>query len=522
VELAARLTRSLAALAVAAAVLAPAAHATYLGHNGKIAYARGGEVWTMDPDGTNQSRLLTDAVDPAWSADGRRIAFGCELVTPRISSHVCTANADGTSRNVLDNFGRDNSGDPSWSPDGLRLAVELDYGCDHHVCFSEVLRVNAADGSDPIGMSAGSVDASWGVNGQIASMTRRIFGFPPEGVATSIVLVRASVPNVYTTLPESDGAAYPDWAPDGERLLYRKSDGFHIVDPEGSSVADIAVDGGEPAWSPDGTKIVFSRFITLSEDTPPFAQSDLFVMNADGTGEQRLTNTVDVNEAAPAWQPAPQDAYPYPASASPVRVSLVPAFEQCRAPNRTHGPPLAFDACAPPAERAGFMTFGSAPRGTSPKAVGHVRLAAVPGDPDSVNRADVKVSVALSDVRRGFDLADGPGSLELVLPVRITDLSSGPFGSDHQATVTDLDDYMTNPLRALVPCTETANPGVGSTCELTTTANALVPGPQNRVQERRRAIWQLDQLAVWDGGEDGFIESRDDNAVLAVQGVFVP
>ena len=507
--MAARLTRSLAALAAAAALLAPAAPATYLGQNGVIAYERGGEVWTMDPDGSDQARLLADARDPSWSADGRRIAFGCDLLSPRISRHVCTANADGTSLTVLDNFGRDNSGDPSWSPDGLRLAVELDYGCDHHVCYSEVLRVNAADGSDPILMLVGAVDPSWGVNGQIAAMSRRIFGFPFPELLTDIELVDARAPNIATIVPGSDGGSAPDWAPDGERLLYGKGGVLHIVDRDGSILAELAA-GGFPAWSPDGTRIVFVR------------DNDIWVVNADGTNEARLTNTADVVESSPAWQPAAQDAYAYPASASPVHMSLVPAFEPCTAPNRAHGPPLAFDACAPPAERAGFMTFGSAPPGASPKGVGYVRLAAVPGDPDSVNRADVRISVALRDVRRGFDLADGPGSLELVLPVRITDLSSGPFGSDHQATVTDLDDYIDNPLRALVPCAETADPSVGSTCSLSTTVNALVPGPEDRVRERKRAIWQLDQLAVWDGGEDGFIESRDDNTVLAVQGVFVP
>jgi hypothetical protein len=150
-----------------------------------------------------------------------------------------------------------------------------------------------------------------------------------------------------------------------------------------------------------------------------------------------------------------------------------------------------------------------------------VRLAVDSGDPDSVNRADVMISVSLTDVRRGFDHADGPGSLELVLPVRITDKHNGAFDSE-QATVQDLDDYTDNPLRVLVPCAETADPTVGSTCAATTTVNALFPWQPNPVAERRRAIWQFDQIAVWDGGEDGFIESRDDNTVLAVQGVFVP
>ena len=90
-------------------------------------------------------------------------------------------------------------------------------------------------------------------------------------------------------------------------------------------------------------------------------------MNADGTGETQLTHTPDVYEFGPAWQPVPQPGYPRPAGASPLRVSLVPAFERCDAPNRTHGPPLSFGSCAPPDARAGFMTFGSAPSGTSPQ-----------------------------------------------------------------------------------------------------------------------------------------------------------
>jgi hypothetical protein len=106
--------------------------------------------------------------------------------------------------------------------------------------------------------------------------------------------------------------------------------------------------------------------------------------------------------------------------------------------------------------------------------------------------------------------------------VAVVALANGPFGSEHQGTVADLDDYLTNPLRFLVPCVETADPAVGSTCSASTTVNALLGSDPGAVDERRAAIWELDQVAVWDGGEDGFIESRDDNTVLAVQGVFVP
>jgi len=511
-----RSTRFALAFAIAALVVAPTADATYLGHNGKIAFDRDdGGIWTMDPDGSNQGLLTGDANDPAWSSDGRRIAYGCRLNASNFSADVCTANADGSSETVLGNFSGGGLHQPTWSPDGLRLAVDTATGCSFHVCFSELWRINSNDGGDPIRLEAGAVP-NWSVNGLIAFTHYSIN--PPPG----IWLVDPMRPGSSTKVPNSDGATTPDWSPNGEQLVFSSfqegiGQEIYVIDRDGSNLVRLtnnSVNEYYPAWSPDGTKIVFVREVG--------GTYDIWVMNADGTGGTQLTNTPTVYETSPAWQPTPQPGYPRPKAASPLRVSLVPAFERCAAPNRSHGPPLSLASCAPPDRRAGFMTFGSAPSGASPKSVGHVRMGVIPGDPDPVNRADIKVMVSLSDVRRGFDLADGPGSLELVLPVRITDLSNGPFGSEHQATVQDIDDYQTNPLRFLVPCAETADPTVGSTCSVDTTVNALFGSNPGGVRERRRAIWQFDQIAVWDGGEDGFIESRDDNTVLAVQGVFVP
>ena len=59
-----------------------------------------------------------------------------------------------------------------------------------------------------------------------------------------------------------------------------------------------------------------------------------------------------VRVRSPDWQPIPINAYPRPAGAYPMRASLVPAYEPCISPNRTHGPPLGFGSCSPPAQAA--------------------------------------------------------------------------------------------------------------------------------------------------------------------------
>jgi hypothetical protein len=59
-----------------------------------------------------------------------------------------------------------------------------------------------------------------------------------------------------------------------------------------------------------------------------------------------------------------------------------------------------------------------------------------------------------------------------------------------------------------VPCAATGSTSVGSTCSLTTTFDARVPGS---ILERQRAIWELGRVEVHDAG-----------GPFLIQGVFVP
>lgn len=95
----ATLASAIALLGFGAVTAAPA-HATFPGANGKIAFSRNGEIFVMNPDGTEVTRLTSfgdlscpNAFSPAWSPNGEKIAyvhFGCS----GFSLHVM--NADGS------------------------------------------------------------------------------------------------------------------------------------------------------------------------------------------------------------------------------------------------------------------------------------------------------------------------------------------------------------------------------------------------------------------------------------------
>jgi uncharacterized repeat protein (TIGR01451 family) len=213
---------------------------------------------------------------------------------------------------------------------------------------------------------------------------------------------------------------------------------------------------------------------------------------------------------------SPGQGYPRPRAASPVRVPLVVAYNQCTGANRTHGPPLAFPACAPPVQTSQHLTVGTADsNGAAANSVGSARVSTIVGDPaTTANEADLRIQLEITDVRRRTDLADYTGEVQLIGTLRITDRNNAPApgGGTNAATVVDI------PFPTNAACAATGSPSIGATCAVSTTFNALVPGA---VAEGKRAIWALQQLQVTDGGSDGVVATAP-NTLFAVQGLFVP
>ena len=123
----------------------------------------------------------------------------------------------------------------------------------------------------------------------------------------------------------------------------------------------------------------------------------------------------------------------------------------------------------------------------------------------------VVLQAKVSDVRDAGTLLDYAGELQLQTGLRITDRGSGSTQRE-PATAQDLN------LPVTLPCAVTLDLATGSLCSVSTTLDAVMPGA---VAERARSVWQLDQVAVRDGGPDGLADTAD-NAVFARQGLFIP
>jgi hypothetical protein len=208
--------------------------------------------------------------------------------------------------------------------------------------------------------------------------------------------------------------------------------------------------------------------------------------------------------SSPIW--VEPRGYPRPLAASPLLVSLVPAYRVCQAPNRVHGPPLAFASCNPPAPESPALTVGTHDaNGRPPRSVSSARLGVRAGDPHtSADEADVKVAVTAGDVREAGTLDDHTGELTARVQLRITDRdnTAPPAGEPEPATVSDF------PLDMPVQCVATAG-DAGATCATSTTVEAVIPGA---VSEGRRAIWAFGQVELLGPDERPFLR----------QGIFIP
>lgn len=93
---------------------------------------------------------------------------------------------------------------------------------------------------------------------------------------------------------------FPQLSPDGNKLFAINLRGEIIVtDLEGNRLANLGM-GGCESWSPDSKRIVFC---IQEESEFDIVASELYIINADGTGRTQITDTPDEIETGPVWSP---------------------------------------------------------------------------------------------------------------------------------------------------------------------------------------------------------------------------
>jgi Tol biopolymer transport system component len=285
------------------------------GDNGLVAFVsdRDGsdDIWTMAPDGSDQTRLTTSTSDeraPAWSPDGSRLVL--ERGNADGTDLYVVGRTGGTPVRLTEASGRD--GAPAWSPDGTRIAFTSDRNRDdgYHDIY-----VMDADGTDETVLVAapdgGTVeDPAWSPDGSQLAWVVDTDGSIPD----TLVVAEVADPAATLELASSTyGVSHPDFSPDGTRLVFAAGTADSSLDvrtvardgTDEQVLADSTDRESDPVFSPDGTTIAHTRGYA----DPSSPSYRVWTMDADGSGQVPVTDDVVLQyDGAPAWQPAPEVA----------------------------------------------------------------------------------------------------------------------------------------------------------------------------------------------------------------------
>jgi tol-pal system beta propeller repeat protein TolB len=256
------------------------------------------DIFAMNADGSRQKRLthgssgdasspqgLFYELDPAWSLDGRSIAFASQR-----DNGFGVYVMDASGKNIR-RLGQTPSivPHPTWSPDGKRIAFVS--GSKSHL---EVMNANGRGRHRVTSGSAVERDPAWSPDGRWIAYSQDFTGTPVR----EIWLVHPNGTGRHQLTFLAASADTPAWSPDSKRLAFSSDTRtgqftIYTIRVDGIGLRRLTTspnDEIDPAWSPDGKTIAFAR------------DGAIVTVSVTGTDEHVLTNGKG-NDSSPVWNP---------------------------------------------------------------------------------------------------------------------------------------------------------------------------------------------------------------------------